>query len=408
MHLIIYNDDKTISKHKISKELFFDKNLQNCVSYIASSSKEQNALKIFKSHFSDAKSILFDDSNKILQNELEKLNIPKFSDIKNETKNLENIFKEHNFSFLYYTSGSTGFPTAALKTKENISSEIDDLTTLLKSYTIKKVIVTVPFIHIYGSLFGLFYPLHNNIDIILKEHFLPNDLLDLIDDYSLVITTPLYIKALNKISSKKDLNKSIFISSTAPLLSEDAKEFKDKFHSNIIQIFGSTETGGIAYKYNDEELWTPLKSVKISTNKEKKLKVNSPYVSNIIYEKEFKKTNSQIQTFDYIEVYSDKFKLIGRSSQILKIAGKRYSTIQIENILEKEEDISKALVLVNSNNNSLRGEILDITLETKKEFTAKDIQNILKNELSNLKFSINLKIVDKIKTSSTGKKLAIQ
>ena len=104
----------------------------------------------------------------------------------------------------------------------------------------------------------------------------------------------------------------------------------------------------------------------------------------------------------------NKFKLIGRSSQILKIAGKRYSTIQIENILEKEEDISKALVLVNSNNNSLRGEILDITLETKKEFTTKDIQNILKKELSNLKFSINLKLVDKIKTSSTGKKLAIQ
>ena len=266
MHLIIYNDDKTISKHKISKELFFDKNLQNCVSYIASSSKEQNALKIFKSHFSDAKSILFDDSNKILQNELENLNIPKFSNLKNKNKTSENIFDKHNFSFLYYTSGSTGFPTAALKTKENISSEIDDLTTLLSSYTIKKVIVTVPFIHIYGSLFGLFYPLHNNIDIVLKEHFLPNDLLDLIDDYSLVITTPLYIKALNKISSKKDLNKSIFISSTAPLLSEDAKEFKEKFNSNVIQIFGSTETGGIAYKQSDEELWTPLKSVKISTN----------------------------------------------------------------------------------------------------------------------------------------------
>ena len=398
MHLIIYNDDKTISKHKISKELFFDKKLQNCVSYIASSSKEQNALKIFKSHFSDAKSILFDDSNKILQNELENLNIPKFSNLKNKNKTSENIFDKHNFSFLYYTSGSTGFPTAALKTKENISSEIEDLTTFLSNYTIKKVIVSVPFIHIYGSLVGLFYPLHNNIDIVLKEHFLPNDLLDLIDDYSLVITTPLYIKALNKISSKKDLNKSIFISSTAPLLSEDAKEFKEEINSN----------GGIAYKQSDEELWTPLKSVKISTNENNELKVNSPYVSNIIYEKEFKQTNYEIQTFDYVELLDNKFKLIGRSSQILKIAGKRYSTVQIENILEKEEDVSKALVLVNSNNNSLRGEILDITLETKKEFTTKDIQNILKKELSNLKFSINLKLVDKIKTSSTGKKLAIQ
>lgn len=404
MHLIIYNDDKTTSKYKISKEMFSDKNLNNCVSYIASSSKEQNALKIFKSYFSNAKSILFDNTNKTLQNELESLNIKKFED----AKNLENIFSNKDFSFIFYTSGSTGFPTAALKTEKNINSEIDDISALLENFNIKRVIVTVPFIHIYGSLFGLFYPLKHKIDIILKEHFLPNDLLDLIDDYSLVVTTPLYIKALNSIYSKKDLSKSIFISSTAPLLKEDAKNFKDKFNSNIIQIFGSTETGGIAYKYNDEELWNPFKRVKLEVNGENLLSVSSPYISNIIYEKDFKTTNFKIQTFDYVEINNNSFKLLGRSSQILKIAGKRYSTIQIENILEKIDGISKALVLVNSNSNSLRGEILDITLETYIDFSIKDIQNILKKELSNLKFSITLKLVEKLKTSSTGKKLAIQ
>lgn len=404
MKLRIHNDDNSIDEYTITKDNFFDKNLENKISYIASSSKKQNVLKIFKSYFSKSKSILFDNSNKALLDELEQLNIKEFD----EEINNNNIFKDQNFSFLYFTSGSTGFPTAALKTQDNIDKEIEDLTKLLKDYKINKVIVTVPFIHIYGSLFGLFYPLHNNIDIILKEHFLPNDLLDLIDDYSLVVTTPLYIKALNKINSKKNLNKSIFISSTAPLLADDAKEFKDKFNSNIIQIFGSTETGGIAYKYNNDELWQALPSVKLDIDIENRLKVKSPYVSNILYEKEFKNINQEVQTFDYVELSENKFKLIGRSSQILKIAGKRYSTIQIENILEKIEGITKALVLVNNNNNSLRDELLDITLETHKEFLVKDIQNILKKELSNLKFSINLKIVDKIKTSSTGKKLAIQ
>ncbi|MEZ4692580.1 MAG: hypothetical protein R2837_00835 [Aliarcobacter sp.] len=108
--------------------------------------------------------------------------------------------------------------------------------------------------HFYGSLMGLFYPLFNNIDIVLKEHFLPNDLLDIIEDNSLVVTTPLYIKSLNRISSSKNLSNSIFISSTAPLQKDDAKEFNEKFSSNILQIFGSTETGGIAYKYNDETI----------------------------------------------------------------------------------------------------------------------------------------------------------
>jgi len=401
--LKVYNDDNTVTEYEIKKELFFDKSIENKVSYIASSSKEQNVLKILKSYFSNAKSILFDNTNKILLEELQQLNIKEFDEA---VYNKNNIFHSKDFLFLYFTSGSTGFPTGALKTRNNIFSEIDNLTLFLEKYNIKRVIVTVPFIHIYGSLFGLFYPLKNSIDIILKEHFLPNDLLDLIDDNSLIVTTPLYVKALNQLSFKKDLSKSIFISSTAPLSSTDAKEFKNNFNSNIIQIFGSTETGGIAYKYNDEALWTAFNNVRLNTDNENKLKIDSPYVSNTIYEKEFRQTNQIIQSFDFVELFNNKFKLIGRSSQILKTAGKRYSTIQIESILEKVDGINKALVLVD-NSNSLRAEILNITLETNKKFLIKDIQKILKKELSNLKFSINLKIVDKIKVSATGKKLAV-
>ncbi|MGB6328687.1 MAG: aconitate hydratase, partial [Halarcobacter sp.] len=262
----------------------------------------------------------------------------------------------------------------------------------------------------YGSLTGLFYPYFNDIDIILKEHFLPNDLLEICQDNSLVVTTPLYIKALNKISASKDLSKSLFLSSTAPLDPKEAKEFNQKFSCSIMQLFGSTETGGIAYKFDDEVLWTALHNVSILTNENNELKVKSPFVSKYIYENEFKDTKEEIQTFDFIEKIEkedDKFKLIGRSSQILKIAGKRYSTIQIENILEEQEHIEKALVYVKNDKESLRGEILDITLETKKDFKAKEIKKILQNSLSNLKFSMDLKCIDKIPTSSVGKKLRV-
>ncbi|PLY09943.1 MAG: aconitate hydratase [Arcobacter sp.] len=364
-----------------------------------------NALKIFKSYYSNAKSILFDNTNKGINKQLEELNISDFD----MPSIQDNIFSDKDFSYLYFTSGSTGFPIGALKTKENIFSEIEVLSRLLKEYKIKRVIVTVPFIHLYGSLFGLFFPLMNDIDIILKEHFLPHDLLNIIDDNSLVVTTPLYIKSLNRLNESKNLSKSLFVSSTAPLLLDDAKEFNNKYSSNILQIFGSTETGGIAYKFNDESLWTPLEKVTVATNDDNELNVKSPFISNIVYENEFKQTNNQVQTFDYVEFEENKFKVIGRSSQILKIAGKRYSTIQIENILENVDGIEKAVVFVNSNDkNRLKDEILDITIESKKEFLVKDIKKILKNELSNIKFSINLKIVDKIKTSVVGKKLAIQ
>ena len=398
------SDDGIIKQYPIIKEHFLNKSLQGRVGYISTQSKEANALNIFKAYFSDAKAILLDETNEFILKQVKNLNIPEFAtQINNKT-----IFDEEIFSFIYFTSGSTGFPIAALKSKENIESEVNVLTALLQKYKIKKVIVTVPFIHLYGTLFGLMYPLLNNIDIVLKEHFLPDDLLNMIDPYTMVVTTPLYVKSLNMLSREKDLSQSIFISSTAPLGDQNIKIFNNKYKTDIIQIFGSTETGGIAYKVNDESIWKPLKDVQISTNENDELKVKSPFVSSVLYENKIRYTNGEIQTFDYIRQTKLGFKLIGRSSKIIKLAGKRYSTVQIENILENVGEIRKALVFTALEENTLRGEYLDITIESDQIFLAKDIKKILQHKLSNLKFSIKLKIVKEIPINQIGKKLRIK
>ncbi len=229
----------------------------------------------------------------------------------------------------------------------------------------------------------------------------------MIDDNTMVVTTPLYIKALNKLTQSKDLSKSIFISSTAPLDNESIVTFKERYKADIIQIFGSTETGGIAYKLNDEMSWIPFNGVEISSNEKDELKVKSPFISDILYEEGFKNTKGKIQTFDYVELEEDTFKLIGRSSKIFKLAGKRYSTIQIEHILEEIDSIRKALVFVEIAKDSLRGEYLDITIESDKFFTVKEIKKLLQQQLSNLKFSIKIKVVKHIPTNIVGKMLRI-
>ena len=388
MNLKVLHDDGTITIYPINKQ---NASSKNDIQLINSSSKEENALKIIAGYFTGKKSILYDDTNKKIQQTLDDLS----------------IFKDKDFAMMFFTSGSTGNPVGALKTKSNLEEEVKVFTKLVKKYKIKQVIVTVPFVHIYGTLVALLYPLLNDIDIILKEHFLPFNLLDTIEEHSLIVTTPLYIKALNKTNNNINLNSSVFVSSTAPLDTLSIKEFCTKFNTNIIQLFGSTETSGIAYKKNDDELWTPLDKVNISTNTETELKVSSPFVSDTLYTNEFINTNGSFQTFDFIEQHNHKFKLIGRSSKIFKIAGKRYSTIQIESILEDMEEINKALVFVKNNKHDIRDEILNITLESKKEFSSLEIKKVLKSKLSNLKFSIDLHYVDKISTNAIGKKLII-
>ncbi|CAA6818581.1 MAG: Acyl-CoA synthetase / AMP-(Fatty) acid ligase [uncultured Sulfurovum sp.] len=404
MYLKVANDDGSLNAYEIVKEEFVEEKTEGLLGYIGTESKEANALNILKAYFSEAKVILFDSSNKAIAEQLEALNVPAFR----TGQSTKTIFDKENFNFIYFTSGSTGIPIAALKSKSNLEAEVAVLSALLKKYKIKKVIVTVPFIHLYGTLLGLMYPLMNDIDIVLKEHFLPHELLSMIEPYSMVVTTPLYIKAMNKLAEKKDLTHALFISSTAPLDTPNILNFKQKFEADIMQIFGSTETGGIAYKLNDESLWKPFNGVEISVNSNQELRVKSPFVSAVLYEEIFKRINGEVQTFDYIEEEASGFRLVGRSAKIFKLAGKRYSTIQIEHILENVQGIVNALVFVEFDKASLRGELLDITLETDLAFTVNEIKKILKSHLSNLKFSIKLNLVKEIPKNLVGKKLRIK
>jgi acyl-coenzyme A synthetase/AMP-(fatty) acid ligase len=401
MYLTLHNDDGSRNRYQIDRETFADDALKNRIGYIHSSSKEQTALEIFKAYYSDAKAILLDSSNRILLEKLKTLNVGEFSN----PHQGRNPFEDEDFLMMFFTSGSTGMPVGALKTRENLEAEVKSLTTLLEPYRINKIVVTVPFIHIYGMLLGLLYPLINGIDVVLKEHFLPQDLLNEIDEYTLVVTTPLYIKALTKLEQSKSLNRSLFVSSTAPLDEAITGLFIDRYRTHLIQLFGSTETGGIAYKIDLDTLWRPLHKVKTSVNDKNELLVSSPFVSRILYEEGFQYLNGVFETFDYVEMEEGGFRVLGRSSKILKIAGKRYSTIQIETVLEEMAEISKAVVFVVSDSKSIRGESLDITLESNRKFTAREIKKIIQDSFSNLKFSINLTLVDKITTTELGKKI---
>lgn len=391
MKVEVYDDSGEVRSYDFSsKKCRATKNIV----MIDGSSKECDLLKIVDAYRSSSKAILYDKNNKQIEEKLNKISPEKFL--------------EYDFSFIYFTSGTTGEPVGALKTMPNIQREIEELKSIFSPYEIKKVVVTAPFIHFYGSLLGAFFALESDIDIVIKEHFLPNDLLDMCKSGVMVVTTPLYIKSLNRLGCTKNLQGALFVSSTAPLFPDIAKEFNSRFQVDVIQIFGSTESGGIAYKKNDEELWTPMKGVELSLSESSELEARSPFISEILYEKDFKKTGGSLKSFDFVEMVGDRFRLIGRSSQIVKIAGKRYSTVQIESVLENDSLIKKALVSVSVNKDTLRGEELDIVIESDSTVKKTYVKEILRREFNNIRFSINLRQVDEIKTTALGKKMLIQ
>ena len=403
MEFIFINDNGKIDTLNLQSCALSDETIKDKVFYSASSCKFTQARDFLKAYNSGAKLVLVDSYNKSLLQEVDALKIAPFGEDAKKT-----LFDMQDFSVMLFTSGSTGAATAVMKKKTHFDREIDALLTLFEGKKYKKIIVTVPFVHIYGLLFGLLLPMRLGVSVIVKQHFLPNDLIELFEDDTLVVTTPLYIKSLLKGSPKQDFSKVTFCSSTAPLGAEVAQSFKQQFGSEVIQFFGSTETGGIAYKEGATKYWRPLDGVKIGQNSDGLLFVDSPFVSDTIYNKNIQKVQKPFQTFDFVQMSDEGFELIGRDSKIFKVAGKRYSTLEMENILESLEGVERVLVEIAYNNESLRGEELIIYLQSKKKYKTIEIKKILQNRLSNIQFMLRLQFVDEIPLSQTGKKLSLK
>lgn len=389
LRIIVSNDDMSENIYPINDALA-DKKLENKVMVIPSSTKEENALAILKAYVSGARPILYDKENLSLDEKISSLDTTLFDNV--------------DFSAMFFTSGTTGTPTGAFKNNHNIETDIAALVRLFGVFEPIKIVATVPFIHIYGFLAGLLLPFKLNVDLVFKEHFLPHDLLCFAKPKHIMVTTPLYIKSLLMLDESKDLSETLFISSTGPLSAQIAKEFIDKFNTTLIQLFGSTETGSIAYKKQDDIAWTPLHGVETTLNDEGLLHIKSPFVSQTLWNETFIQTQGEIQTFDYANIENGTFNLIGRSSQIIKVAGKRYSTTQIEEILEAMEGIEKALVHVKHQSKALKDEIVVIFIEASKPITVKEIKLAIKSRVGKINFPIELKVVEKISTTLMGKK----
>jgi Pyruvate/2-oxoacid:ferredoxin oxidoreductase gamma subunit len=100
-----------------------------------------------------------------------------------------------------------------------------------------------------------------------------------------------------------------------------------------------------------------------------------------------------------------RFKLLGRSSNLAKIAGKRISTQQIENLIELENGIDAVLIKIRKDERALKDEILEIYIEGSKEIKAKELKEILKKSFGSVHIPFKVHNNMHILRSSVGKKI---
>jgi len=139
---------------------------------------------------------------------------------------------------------------------------------------------------------------------------------------------------LNLIDDFKNTKK--LINSSAPLSFDVSKRFYDK-GVEITEIYGSTETGGIASRIAPKNIeWNLFSYIKVSGKESVIENIDNKKLTELIIESE---AISEVydkmfgyNTGDVVEFYDNgKFALAGRNTRFVKISGKRVDLKYVEN-----------------------------------------------------------------------------
>jgi len=248
-----------------------------------------------------------------------------------------------------YTSGSTGTPKSIHKTMDQLECESAVIESLWPSQAGTVILATVSHQHIFGMTFGLFWPFSSgrafetrfcefNEDVRFKAgHY---------ERFALVSSPSHLGRFSDAIDWAGIANRCEYVvSSAAPLAREDSLQVGRLLRAPIREIYGSSETGAIAWRIQQQSeadtSWHALPGNILEPTDSGTLKLRSPYLGDLDY----------YELPDRAE-FDDNggFRLLGRVDSIAKVEGKRVSLSAIEQLLQQSDWVKlvKALTIERS------------------------------------------------------------
>jgi acyl-coenzyme A synthetase/AMP-(fatty) acid ligase len=242
-----------------------------------------------------------------------------------------------------YTSGSSGVPKPVRKTLAQFDAEVRTLEAqwgaMLGAAT---MLASVPHRHIYGLLFRLFWPLAAGRAFDRATCVEPLQLQARLAQcgHSAVVSSPAQLARWPGLPGFDALAPvpRVFFSSGGPLSGEAAVAYASSFEGAPVEIYGSTETGGIAWRQRDRsDAWQPVPGVQLKCDEDGALLLRSPHLGH----KGWHRTDDAV-------VFDDdgRFHLKGRLDRVVKLDGKRVSLPEIEAQLARHPHVAQAAAVV--------------------------------------------------------------
>ena len=351
---------------------------------------------------------LHDLSNTVVTNK--KLNLDNF-DIIDVDQDFGNDwdFCDMNDRLLYFfTSGSTGIPKQICKTFHNLAAEVAQHNKMqCNVFNLNPVMVaSVAPYHMYGLLWRFLIPLAAGIAVDTDMIFTPEELQSAQNRFQKILfaTTPSFLDGITKYQNQYTFkNNCVGIFSSGSLLNENTSaKALEIFGISPFEIFGSTETGGVAYRQQQNgALWTIFDDVKTELDENGCIVADSAFCCTRPY-----------PMSDVVEMQNEhQFLLKGRADRIVKIAEERISLPEYEEKLKAHDFIENSYVMsVKQNGRDIIGCVVTLNDKGKQFVISHGRQEFIKNlkdwlspYFPNVALPRKIRIVNVIPTNTQGK-----
>lgn len=243
-----------------------------------------------------------------------------------------------------FTGGTTGAPQLWTKTAENLFGEGFFLAQHFKVTNKDCILATVPPYHIYGLLFSVILPLVSSATVVAAAPSFPGEIMEATEEHEVTIlaSVPVHYRVLRDKKLSEEQTLRLAFSSAGMLDQDDNAAFSRANGAGVVEVYGSTETGGIATRNRSrgEQFFTPFPTIAWKIVEER-LAVRSPYVSpDLPVDGE-----GYFVAGDRVEVQGKQFSLLGRADSVTKVGGKRVDLEEIGKLIKEEAGVTDCVVL---------------------------------------------------------------
>ena len=254
---------------------------------------------------------------------------------------IEKPIRDRRFSVTFHTSGSTSNPKSIVKTFESLAKEVAFHRKRLADILTQKPVFlsTIEPQHMYGKLWRVMLPKASDCPVDPEVILTPESLIEKMHAAHAVflVTTPSFLEHFAAYADLYDVPKNcIEITTSGALLTPAVSAAAARiFGIAPLEIFGSTETGGVACRRQTTPDcdWTVFDPVKVSTTPDGRLDVRSPFS----FQKRFTMGDGVTLSAD-----GRSFKLHGRRDRLVKVAEQRVLLPELEDAVRALPEIADA------------------------------------------------------------------